>query len=280
MLLTNNATRVIINSVEDMGRFILSKHTAPSGRLVSSTHTQTNRWGSVLLRSVMAREKISGVYEIVNKSNGHRYIGSSHDIYVRCKDHKVKLNNNKHCNVYLQRAWNLYGEESFEFGILSYCPIQSLLYFEQIFLNEEQPEYNICHHAGSSLGVHHSEETKRKISTAKKGKKHPYNIVYTEELRKRLSDSAKNRPKASVATRKKISEIVKGHIFTDSHKEKIGMMNAKIYRISLISPDGEVYKDIFNLTDFCRKHRLNRSCINDLINGRQKQHKGWKLSHV
>ncbi len=67
-------------------------------------------------------EIISGVYEIVNVKNDHRYVGSSKDIYGRWVQHKNELKKNKHCNQHLQRAWNKYGEESFEFSILEVVP--------------------------------------------------------------------------------------------------------------------------------------------------------------
>ena len=66
-------------------------------------------------------EKICGIYCIQNKVNQKRIIGQSIDMYSRWKQHKSKLIKNKHYNKYLQRAWNKYGEENFEFSILEEC---------------------------------------------------------------------------------------------------------------------------------------------------------------
>mgnify|MGYP000886959842 CR=1 FL=1 len=64
---------------------------------------------------------IPGVYQIVNKLNGHKYIGSSINIWTRWGRHLSDLRKNKHDNNYLQNAWNKYGEDNFEFGVLLFC---------------------------------------------------------------------------------------------------------------------------------------------------------------
>lgn len=66
----------------------------------------------------VSTEVISGIYEIVNIKNGNKYVGSSKDIYGRWVRHKRSLNIGKHHNHHLQNAWDLYGEDCFEFHIL------------------------------------------------------------------------------------------------------------------------------------------------------------------
>ena len=56
-------------------------------------------------------EKISGVYQIVNELNGHRYIGSSKNIQHRILVHRSALRRNSHHSIYLQNAFNKYGNE-------------------------------------------------------------------------------------------------------------------------------------------------------------------------
>lgn len=55
--------------------------------------------------------------------------------------------------------------------------------------------------------------------------------------------------------------------------------NAKEYNITLISPDGEEFFNIKNLTKFCRERNISVSSIRDLINGniKKKSYRGWKL---
>jgi len=61
--------------------------------------------------------KKSGIYKIINKVNGKYYIGSSNDIKGRWSEHKNDLKANRHDNDYLQKSWNKYGEENFEFEV-------------------------------------------------------------------------------------------------------------------------------------------------------------------
>jgi len=58
------------------------------------------------------------VYCITNTENGKIYIGSSANYKSRKYAHKTQLNRDIHHNKYLQRSWNKYGEECFEFSIL------------------------------------------------------------------------------------------------------------------------------------------------------------------
>lgn len=147
-----------------------------------------------------------GVYEIRNTINGHRYIGSSVDIERRWKSHVRKLNNNKHENNILIRAWNKYGKKSFEFNILAHCPKESLLNFEQIFLNEESCEYNIANCARAPLlGLTHSKETRRKLSEMNIGNQHWLGKHHSEKTKGKISNSLMGH-KVTKETRKKLSE--------------------------------------------------------------------------
>lgn len=61
---------------------------------------------------------MSYIYKILNKVNGKFYIGSTVNIKNRKYQHIHLLKKGKHQNNILQRAWNKYGEENFEFIIL------------------------------------------------------------------------------------------------------------------------------------------------------------------
>lgn len=83
-----------------------------------------------------------GIYEIVNKDTGKRYIGSSKQIEKRWEQHLQALEKGEHHSILLQRAWNKYGKECFEFIVKEECKEEELLRKEQNYLNLK-PEYNI-----------------------------------------------------------------------------------------------------------------------------------------
>src|SRR5690242_6450435 len=114
----------------------------------------------------------SGIYEIINTINGYRYIGSAVDINRRWRNHKSLLNQNQHPNIHLQRAWNKYGAESFQFKIIEQCFAFALINREQYWIDKIKPQYNILPRAGNSLGLKHTDESKAKISKVHTGRKH------------------------------------------------------------------------------------------------------------
>ena len=60
-----------------------------------------------------------GIYQILNKNNEKRYIGSTSDSFrKRWNLHKYHLRNNKHKNSHLQYAWNKYGEQTFSCSVV------------------------------------------------------------------------------------------------------------------------------------------------------------------
>lgn len=110
-----------------------------------------------------------GIYQIVNKVNGKRYVGSAVNFASRWRVHKHQLRKGNHHSVALQRAWNSYGEDSFDFAIIEECDREKLIEREQIHLDMGY-DYNCSPTASSSLGVVGREETKEKCRIAIKEK--------------------------------------------------------------------------------------------------------------
>lgn len=127
------------------------------------------------------------IYGIVNKINGKKYIGSAFVFTRRKNKHLSELRRGVHHSSILQNAWNKYGEDNFEFQILEEIDEkQILIEREQWWLDNSEREYNICPIAGNCEGRKHTEESKRKIGEYNKTKR-----VFTEETRKKISDSKK-----------------------------------------------------------------------------------------
>ncbi len=110
----------------------------------------------------------SGIYFITNKLNGDRYIGSSKRMRGRWFLHRSNLRLGRHHSVHLQRAWDKYGENQFEFKTVLFCANENLLFYEQIMLDGLRRSYNISPTASSCLGRKMSEQSKLRMREAKK----------------------------------------------------------------------------------------------------------------
>lgn len=96
----------------------------------------------------MAEEKVCGIYKIENLVNNKKYIGLSNNIDARWRSHRNMLNRNDHFNIFLQRAWNKYGEENFKFDIIKECSPSELskkeIYYIKLYQsNNDNFGYNL-----------------------------------------------------------------------------------------------------------------------------------------
>lgn len=80
----------------------------------------------------------SGIYAIVNKCNNKIYIGQSKSVKQRIARHKSELKHNCHRNLYLQREYNKYGGDCFEFNILEFCGENMLTPREKWYISKYQ----------------------------------------------------------------------------------------------------------------------------------------------
>lgn len=99
-----------------------------------------------------------GIYQILHKESNKRYIGSSKNLYKRKWEHLKRLRTNKHCNKYLQSAWNKYGESSFEIKTILICEIKDLLFYEDLIIKGYQSNisefgYNLREVTGTNQGM-------------------------------------------------------------------------------------------------------------------------------
>lgn len=123
------------------------------------------------------KDKICGVYKIVNIVTNKFYIGSSKNIEYRWKRHLYFLNKNNHDNVYLQNSYNKYGKDSFKIEVVEETVLDKLKERELFYLNTFKPfgkkGYNILKEAtgGDTLTYHpFLQEIKNKMSQSKKNK--------------------------------------------------------------------------------------------------------------
>ena len=189
---------------------------------------------------------LSGIYKVINTTNGKCYIGSAVNLERRWYLHTWRLRKETHHSAHLQNAWNKYGEASFIFETLFYCEKKDLLFFEQRAIDTYKPEYNICQVAGSSLGRLASDETKRKKSEALRGEKNPmFGKVVTKE------------------TRDKLSNNFKGKMHTTETKQRMSEIHTKIHQ--LLQESTKTLIETFGLNDFCKKLGSNRCKTNNNV---------------
>lgn len=141
---------------------------------------------------------IIGIYKIINKENGKYYVGSSQDIEKRFSRHRYELNNNRHHNILLQRAWNKYGENVFEFDIIeSFEEIskEDLHKVEETYLVKTNfsASYNINKFAsGGDMITNHPEYKKVIANKCKAMQKYLESLSDEERKEKRSKPGAKN----------------------------------------------------------------------------------------
>lgn len=170
------------------------------------------------------REISSGIYEIKNIKNGHRYVGSAVDIAARWRLHRHHLNNNKHHSIYLQRAWNKYGEVLFSFHILQIAiEKDERIEIEQKLIDELKPEYNLCKIAGTRLGTKWTEESKKKLSFSTIGR------IISETTKQAVSNAHKGKCR-SAETKQKISSTLSGRKYSLERRMNISAGISKYWK--------------------------------------------------
>lgn len=154
----------------------------------------------------------SGVYAIRNTLNGNQYIGSSVDLKRREKTHWKELSKGSHHCSHLQRAYDLYGVDAFEFVVLEYVTAikPELLKREQFWLDHTRPEYNTCLVAGSHLGLKRSPES---IERMRQAQSNP-------EVKKRKSESLRGKKRPAHVVQR-LREINTGRTHSTETKEKL-----------------------------------------------------------
>lgn len=178
------------------------------------------------------------IYAIENKLNHKMYVGMTNNYKKRIEYHLYELRHNKHHSKKLQRAFNKYGEENFEFLVLLETDkMEGLELKEKEFIkkfdtykngyncseggeklpNYKQPEKTrkalLKRNKGNkySLGKKMPQSAKEKISKSNSGKRNGmYGRKHTEEELKIMSIKAKENWKNNYdKIYKKISEANK-----------------------------------------------------------------------
>ncbi len=168
-------------------------------------------------------ENQSGVYLITNTLNNKVYVGISTDLKFRLKTHIHKLCKNKHHNYHLQNSFNTYGIDNFTIQIIEFTEnndkilLQRESYYQALYkATSDDFGYNITK-TNIDGSIRHSEESKRKISLAHKGR------PKTEETREKLRLASFGKPgyKHNEEHKKYMSDIMKNRVISEETRQKI-----------------------------------------------------------
>lgn len=170
--------------------------------------------------------KIQGIYKIRNCLNGKVYIGQSTNIKSRFKNHKAASSSSIHHPLY--NAIRCYGIQNFEFIILE--EVQNILLLdvkEQYWMDYYKSYdrlfgYNI---ESGARGCRRSEETKQKIGNSNKNK------IRSIEFKKYLSSINLGKTLGEDTKRKISSALKgkKKKPFSSEHRKNISLAKRKDY---------------------------------------------------
>ena len=178
--------------------------------------------------------KKTGIYRITNKINGKSYIGKTGmNFGDRWDSHRSLLNSGKHDNPHLQRSWNKYGQNAFEFAVVEEIADPNELNEREMFYIAQYRKRGLSYNihdggdGGLNLGKHLSEETKRKI-----GEKNRVNMTgrtLGEETKQKMSKSQSRRYKEwseqdRVDWGKKTSIYASGYRWSDEARERFSQI--------------------------------------------------------
>lgn len=169
----------------------------------------------------------SGIYMIMNNINEKKYIGSAKNIDKRWYEHRYTLNKNCHDNSLLQNAWNKYGKNNFSFIIIELIDPIKLVEREQYYINyynacNKKYGYNLSPTAGNTLGFKFSEESKLKMSIAKKGKPMRKNYIMSDETKRKIGDANRIKQLGRVHSEETKEKMRKPHgSMSEETKKKI-----------------------------------------------------------
>ena len=132
-------------------------------------------------------KKQSGIYQIRNIVNNKVYVGQSKNMSNRRAQHRRELIDGKHYNLYLQRAFEKYGESSFVFEVLEYCEEETLNERERYWISEKESEYkDKGYNAAYAYTLFNRYDKNRKIN---RSKREPNRFEYTEEIKRKFQKS-------------------------------------------------------------------------------------------
>lgn len=196
------------------------------------------------------------VYVHVNKTNGKRYVG----ITSKSVEHRWLCGNGYKHNPHFGSAIKKYGWDNFHHVVLfegltrSEAIAMECYLIEKWKTNNKEFGYNMTTGGDGTSGYYPSEETRRKLSNARK------------------------RENLSAETLARRSAGLKGRKFSDEHKRKIGDGNSK--QVLMLSMSGDVLRTFKSARNAELELHISHTHISQCCHGKRKSSGGymWKFA--
>ena len=229
------------------------------------------------------------IYSITNKINNKRYIGVTTNFYNRKRVHLWAMKNLKHKNEKLLKAVKKYGFENFSIDIIEEPEgdwIEALKK-ENYYINFYDSHNNGYNRSdgfdGSSL-YKPSEEILIKQSERMKGNKYWLGRKHTDEEKKKISEANKGKF-VSEESRRKMSEARKGKMtgkdnpFYGKHhsKETMDIIKEKIGKKVMCVETGQIF---ISVSECSKEMQCDRRGIQKVCVGKQKHCGGYTFKFV
>jgi group I intron endonuclease len=172
------------------------------------------------------------------------YIGSSIDIGHRIYTHKSQLYRGVHHSIYLQRSWDKYGKDNFEFILIEEVKDSNeIMNIEQYWIDyfksfDPNYGYNMKSKVDPrSKGYLMSDKARLNMSKAQTGRKHSkesiekmkkiQKIIQSDPFRKKATGD-RSRGERNATTNLKDAEVLEIKLLLNKQKE-LGLSNKEIY---------------------------------------------------
>lgn len=160
-----------------------------------------------------------GVYIITCETNGRYYIGSSTDVDKRIARHLWSLRKGTHHNVYMQRVFDKYGEDSFQFQILKEKTLDDCRALEDALL-DYHVDQSLCMNIGRTAcggdNLTNNPNRQRILKRIKRATVRWMSSMTPEERKEKFGKTGEANGMYgrthSKQARKKISEAAKGNV--------------------------------------------------------------------
>lgn len=228
--------------------------------------------------------------------SGKRYIGiTCQTVEQRWRNGKGYKTNQPFYNAIQKYGWNNIKHEIIEENLThdEACELECKLIAKYDTTNK-QKGYNVCFGGEDGwVGVHHTEEAKRKMSEAKKGKTYRKGCHLSEETKKKLSESHKGKYRGvpvpprqydkndkiifSDEHKRKISQALKGIERSDEVRKRMSEAQVKTKKPVRCIDTGEVFE---SQTEAMKKLGIDKVLIGRTCKGKNKTAKGLRFEYV